>query len=158
VGLDIISPEIVRVRVTLQKSFSTAPSLAVLPQTGSAVDWSVEEDIHSLTIKTEKLLLLIQKDTCAFTLKDSNFNLLLREPRHGGKHLHEIQVQNSGQPPTHQSRTAYSTNLEFEFADGEDIYGLGQHEEGTLILYRPKNTLAWLKISLYPAWHILLHR
>ncbi len=130
--LEFISPNIFHVRVTRQSSFSAAPSLIVVPQAEAEEECIFTEDDTCLFLKTAEVELEIRKSTTAFTWRDRNGRLLMREPARGGKHLDEIQVQNTGQPPTRQSRTAYTTRLEFEFEDGEAIYGLGQHEEGIL--------------------------
>ncbi len=90
-----------------------------------------------------------------FTYRDSHGQLLTREPERGGKTLVPVDVikfipgQENGIKTevgadglkTSAStfvemidRQAYHTKLEFEWADGEALYGLGSHEEGMVNL------------------------
>jgi alpha-D-xyloside xylohydrolase len=98
-----------------------------------------------------RALIEIDRRTSAFTYLDGAGRLLTREPARGGKTLEPIDVPVSvfDETTTIDSRAnadgvrfdaldvrrvvdrrAFHTKLEFEWADGEALYGLGSHEEG----------------------------
>ena len=143
----------VRVRFTLEDSFSQQPSLTVIPVSADApnVPFSVVEDRDRIVISTDAMSIEVARETVALTYRTIDGTLLTREPARGGKTLTPVQVLRSefdGATP-HESRenvdgvridvdgirqvvdrTAFHTKLEFCFADGEALYGLGSHEEG----------------------------
>ena len=143
----------VRVRFTLEDSFSQQPSLTVIPVSADApnVPFSVVEDRDRIVISTNAMSIEVARETVALTYRTIDGTLLTREPACGGKTLTPVQVLRSefdGATP-HESRenvdgvridvdgirqvvdrTAFHTKLEFCFADGEALYGLGSHEEG----------------------------
>ena len=143
----------VRVRFTLEDSFSQQPSLTVIPVSADApnVPFSVVEDRDRIVISTNAMSIEVARETAALTYRTIDGTLLTREPACGGKTLTPVQVLRSefdGATP-HESRenvdgvridvdgirqvvdrTAFHTKLEFCFADGEALYGLGSHEEG----------------------------
>jgi alpha-D-xyloside xylohydrolase len=143
----------VRVRFTLEDSFSQQPSLTVIPVSADApnVPFSVVEDRDRIVISTDAMSIEVARETAALTYRTIDGTLLTREPARGGKTLTPVQVLRSefdGATP-HESRenvdgvridvdgirqvvdrTAFHTKLEFCFADGEALYGLGSHEEG----------------------------
>jgi len=143
----------VRIRYTLEAALSTKPSLTVVAGAVSpgAVPFRVEDRAQTLTLATDALCIEIDRQTCAFTYRDASGEVLTREPAQGGKTLEPIEVMVSvfDEASTVESREnvdgvridavnvrqvadrgAYHTKLEFEFADGEALYGLGSHEEG----------------------------
>lgn len=128
--LQVINRSIIRTIYSYRDSFSNPESLMVLPQSIGETDWSIEElkDHYSLT--TSELKVEIDKETGAFTWRDSDGKLLVKEPQKGGKKLEERRkVTNILDEEPHRS---FSTKLELEFSEDEAVYGLGQHEEGTL--------------------------
>ena len=109
------------------------------------------ENPECFTVSTSDLSIQIDKQTLAFTYVDSTGKLLVKEPDRGGKTLEavdavvnvfdtnaEIQVEQTpdGEKIRAQSpiktikKAAYHAKLEFEWAEGEALYGLGSHEEG----------------------------
>lgn len=121
--VQVVSEKILRVQYTLAGQFSGEPGLLVLPQVRQEAAWDVEEDEESLFITTRSVRLVVDRRTCAFAWMDSAGNLLVREPERDGKLLYENALP---------GRITYSTRLSLVFADGEAVYGLGQHEEGVL--------------------------
>lgn len=123
--LQPITDRIIRVVYTQNSSVTGTPGLMVLPQPPMTEKWKVIDELGgSLALTTTYLRLDIDRETGAFTWSDSSGNLLVRQPERGGKFLTEIELP--GQP----DRKAFSTKLELVFAQGEAVYGLGQHEEG----------------------------
>src|SRR5690606_14284407 len=104
---------------------------------------------------TSALTINIDRQTAAFTYRTSDGALLTKEPARGGKTLTPVDVvvsvfdeatvvrsEMSADGLRSQAeavrqrvdRQAYQTRLEFEWATGEALYGLGSHEEGMLNL------------------------
>jgi alpha-D-xyloside xylohydrolase len=148
-----ITPRTVRIRYTLEAELSHQPSLTVLPEAlgGSPIPFTVEPARCALRLSTEALVIDIDRDTAAFTYLAADGSLLTREPARGGKTLDPIDVrvsvfdeadvvvseaQADGLRMESQNvrdvvaRRAYHTKIEFEWAHGEALYGLGSHEEG----------------------------
>lgn len=117
----VISEKIIRVQYTLADQFSSQPSVMVLPQSQVETSWEVAEEENRIILKTQSICLKIDRQTGAFTWVDGAGNLLVREPEREGKVLREIPLAD---------HEAYSTKLSLVFAEGEAVYGLGQHEEG----------------------------
>ncbi|OWR32802.1 glycoside hydrolase [Saccharibacillus sp. O23] len=151
-------PGIVRIRYTLEADFAAKPSLIVVdrPAQEAEARWTTREDGERLSIRTDALEIRIDKKTCAFGYFDTDGRLLMREPVRGGKTLERIEVYRtvfgSDQAAQEQDygadglrvraeeeevvfdRQAYRTKLEFDWQDGEALYGLGSHEEGMMNL------------------------
>ncbi|MBW5446154.1 DUF4968 domain-containing protein [Cohnella sp. CFH 77786] len=149
------SDKIIRVRFTKEAEFSHKPSLMVVETKGEPVPFSFEDKINHLEFRTTDLVIRMDKRTSAFTYLDASGNLLAKEPARGGKTLVPIDVVKSvfdgnavleaGQGADGLrvradkitkviDRKAYHTKLEFEWVEGEALYGLGSHEEGMLNL------------------------
>ena len=151
IALTAYSPEIIRIRYTLEPIFSPNKSLTVIAEAQNPVDVSIHETTEALFFSTSKLSIQINRKTLAFTYRDSDGQILTREPDRGGKTLTPVDVikfiprtengikADVGADGLKTSastfkevvdRKAYHTKLEFEWADGEALYGLGSHEEG----------------------------
>ncbi len=151
--IDLIaySPDIVRIRYTLEPEFSPKKSVMVVSEAQNQVDISVHETTEAIFFLTSKLSIQINRNTLSFTYRDSHGQILTREPGRGGKTLMPVEVIKFI-PSTENGiktevgadglttsaiafteridRKAYHTKLEFVWADGEALYGLGSHEEG----------------------------
>lgn len=127
--LQVIDPSIIRIIYSNKNSFSDPESLMVKPQKTETKDWSVEETDSYYKLKTEEIELEADRSTCAFTWRDKNGKLLVKEPSDGGKKLEEV---TEDLEEIEEDRELYSTLLQLDFSDDEAIYGLGQHEEGKL--------------------------
>ena len=145
----------IRIRYSLNPEFSARPSLMVVAQPEEDICFAVEAASECLLFTTSELTIEINRQTAAFTYRDSQGRLLTREPARGGKILEPIEVAVSvfdGATMTEDDqnvdgvriragnvrkvidRLAYHTRLGFEWADDEALYGLGSHEEGMLNL------------------------
>jgi alpha-D-xyloside xylohydrolase len=146
---------IVRVCYTLTNEFSAKESLMIQPTARTPVEFQVHETTEALIFSIPQLSIRIDKQTAAFTYVDSSGRLLTKEPARGGKTLTPVNVvktifDESAAAQSRQSvdgersdvsnfkqvidRQAYHTKREFEWAEGEALYGLGSHEEGMLNL------------------------
>lgn len=154
--IEFRTPGIARIRYTQETAFSEAPSLMVVERPDGAAACTVLERDGELLISTEQLVIEIDRETCAFTYRDPDGSLLTREPSRGGKTLERFNVyrtlldERTEKIETGQGadgmraraegtarvldRQAYHTKLEFEWQDGEALYGLGSHEEGMMNL------------------------
>ncbi|SHN26470.1 TIM-barrel domain-containing protein [Gracilibacillus kekensis] len=146
---------IIRIRYTLENQYSTKKSLFVEKNSQKAMEFMVEEKDSSIIFSTRKVRIQINKATAAFTYMNAAGNILTKEPDRGGKTLvptevHKpvydanTEIENSQNADGARAkavaikhvvdRIAYHTKLEFEWANGEALYGLGSHEEGVLNL------------------------
>jgi alpha-D-xyloside xylohydrolase len=141
---------VMHIRYSLKPEFSSAASLVVLPDAKTPVELRVTETDKALIISIPQLSIHVDRQTCAFTYLDAAGQLLTKEPARGGKTLTPVDVYRSifdksapiqarqdvdGVPVDFAhytrefARKAFHTKLEFEWADGEALYGLGSHEE-----------------------------
>ena len=149
-----LGEQVMRVLFTGRESFAPEDSLMVLAGLErTPPEVSAHED--SLVLSTPRLRLLIDCASGAFSWTDQDGALLVREPRDGAetKVLATVDVPRTvfdagAQATTVRGadgeravvegartvvdRQAYSTKLRLELAEGEAVYGLGQHEEGIL--------------------------
>lgn len=152
IALEPRTARAIRVRYTLEDELSQKASLTVLPSSDvTSVPFRVEESPETLVLSTNALSVEIDRRTLAFTYRSSAGQILTREPARGGKTLDATPVlvsvfEQATVVESHESadgvrveavnvrqvvdRHAYHTKLEFEWADGEALYGLGSHEEG----------------------------
>lgn len=149
------TPAAIRIRCTQRDEFSTRPSLVVDAQPTPNVPFTVAETPTSLLFSTSVLSIAIDRQTGAFTYCDCTGALLTREPARGGKTLMPVDVlvsvfdestvteagENADGVRVRAKnvrqvvdRQAYQAKLEFAWAEGEALYGLGSHEEGMLNL------------------------
>jgi alpha-D-xyloside xylohydrolase len=155
-SLSAYSSRIVRIRYTLEPDFSRKESLMVVPDAAQTLaDVVVRETDDALFFSTSDLTVQINRNTLAFKYLDAQGQILTCEPDRGGKTLipmnvtkfipdneNDIQTKMGADGLRVSDRTfkevvdrkAYHTKLEFEWADGEALYGLGSHEEGMLNL------------------------
>ena len=151
------SPRAIRVRYSLypvhssSASKSGSSSLIVITRPDPLVRFAVNETAEGLIFSTTDVTIKIQRQTLAFTYCDRQGHVLTKEPARGGKTLDPVDVLVSvfDESTTIESREnadgvrsdahnvlpvvdrqAYHTKLEFEWSDGEALYGLGSHEEG----------------------------
>ncbi len=155
IDLTAYSPDIIRIRYTLEPAFSPNKSLMIVSEAQTPVDVSVQETNEALFFSTSKLSVQIDRNTLAFVYRDSDGQILTREPDRGGKTLVPVDVIKFIPSPENGittevgadglttsasafveivDRKAYHTKLEFDWAKGEALYGLGSHEEGMLNL------------------------
>jgi alpha-D-xyloside xylohydrolase len=155
ISLTAYSPHIVRIRYTLEPDFSQKESLMVVSEAQTPTDVDVRETDDSLFFSTSELTVQIDRSTLAFKYLDEHGQILAREPDRGGKTLipanvvkfipdkeNDIQTEvgadglrvSASSFKEVVDRKAYHTKLEFEWMNGEALYGLGSHEEGMLNL------------------------
>jgi alpha-D-xyloside xylohydrolase len=155
ISLTAYSPRIVRIRYTLESDFSQKESLMVVSGAQTPTDVEVRETDDAFFFSTSELTIQINRNTLAFKYMDKHGQILTREPDRGGKKLIPVNVTKfvaskengiqtevgadglrvlAGSFEEVYDRKAYHAKLEFEWTDGEALYGLGSHEEGMLNL------------------------
>lgn len=151
------TPGIARIRYTLNAELSGKESLMVvsLPE-AETVPYTITDLPGHLEISTAQLTIEVDKETCAFSYRAADGTLLTRELTRGGKTLERTEVYHTvfdasadtvetGQGADglraraegvnrRLDREAFHTKLEFEWQEGEALYGLGSHEEGMMNL------------------------
>lgn len=153
--LTAYSSRAIRVRYTGRPDFSRRPSLMVVTGPDANVPFEIQDTPDRLAFSTIDLTIEINRQTLAFTYRDTAGCLLTREPERGGKTLEltDIVVSNFDEAILSEdsekadglrmnvenvqqvvARQAYHTRLEFEWAPDEALFGLGSHEEGMMNL------------------------
>lgn len=150
---------------TGRDEFSTKKSYMILDNDFSSTFCKVDDSDGKFIFSTHNIKLEIDKSNLAFTWKDKNNKLLVKEPKRGGKYLVDVEVKKPVyddsevydkttvnmthtqiEPVRYEfDRMAYSTKLELEFDDDEAIYGLGQHENG-IFNYRGKQQYLYQQV------------
>lgn len=145
-----VNPAVARVTMTQGKPFaSTLSDIVVKPAAFSGFQIKELHDVFE--IRTDALTLVLNRQSGAISYFDAAGKMLLCEPARGGKSLKpKIVFKNvfkaDAQIASAQNidgaraaatafesvfdREAFEATLEFQFADGEAIFGLGSHEEG----------------------------
>ncbi len=152
IKLQVCADDVIRVVYTREKAFSTRQSLMIVSRELGPTRWDVAETSASIVLRTPRLQLSVCRATGAFTWMDARGTVLTREPERGGKTLSPVEVRKIDhtattvateqgvdgvrtrvtEPVATVDRMAWQARLDFVWADGEALYGLGQHEEGIL--------------------------
>jgi len=154
IKVEPITLSIFNVRYTKQDKFKVSDVEIVNYKKSTHILVDIEETDSSLNIATDLISLTIDRDTCAFTFRDSSGNILMREPENDGKIVSAFGLNKTkfDENDSFQEvrtidgmkvvadgkevfdRIAYHTKLSFVFDESEAIYGLGSHEEGVMNL------------------------
>lgn len=148
--LRFTTPASVRITCTEGRGFLDKPSLIVLNNEDCG-DWQLREEECHYEVSTAQLRVRLNKATGALSYHEGTGRLLFQEPERGGRwltprQLHRNVFDHSRAGSTAQNidgarasaagyetvvdRQAFEAKLEFEFSEGEALYGLGSHEEG----------------------------
>ncbi len=148
--IGFVTESIACVTYTAGRAFRELPSRIVTCE-GPYLPCTPSEDEVSFTLATSALSVIIDKRYGSLRYEDGTGKLLVREPERGGKWLtakkvylnvfsRDVVVASAqsidgaraaaGAYETVFDRDAYEAKLEFVFADGEALFGLGSHEEG----------------------------
>lgn len=145
-----VSPSIVRVTYTEGRDFIDRRSRIVVKEP-ERVAVSNRETEHSFRCSSCMLRIEIDKQTGALSYWRADDELLIREPKGGGKWLAPKEVYRNVFPENTDAvieesidgvraaageyarlfdRMAFEAKLTFDFAENEALFGLGSHEEG----------------------------
>jgi alpha-D-xyloside xylohydrolase len=148
--IGFVSESVARVTMTGNQPFQQRASLSVVANSWYT-NYRLEEDAALFRVSTAALSVTVDRKTGAIRYYDSEGRLLAREPDRGGKWLTPKDVYRSrfsqdASAPVAEGidgmrasgveservldRKAFEAKLEFVFAEGEALFGLGSHEEG----------------------------
>ncbi len=154
-GLLRVKPQtdsIARISYTEKESFSPEVGVGINNEQSFA-DWTFSETDTEVKVALKCLHIYINKNSGSIKYCDQNGKLLLAERDHKSHELNEFMAMKTvvdentkieeidtpdGVKRIIKSATTvfdkdlYQTKLHFNFADDEQIFGLGQHEEGVL--------------------------
>jgi alpha-D-xyloside xylohydrolase len=148
--IGFVTESIARVTYTEGPSFRDLPSRIVTSQERYTA-YTLSEDGCAFTLATPVLTVIVNKRYGSIRYQDASGKLLVSEPDRGGKWLtgkkidrdlfsNDIAVAfaqtidgaraSATADETVFDREAFEAKLEFVFAEGEALFGLGSHEEG----------------------------
>lgn len=129
VRLDVVSSEVIQVRATKEKQFSSEPSLIAIAKPDPSVKWEVEEQSDKIVLKTQSVSVVVVLSSGAVSFFDVDGNAIIQEPAGSGKYFEPIEVDGT---------KGYALRQIWESDDNEAIYGLGQHQAHEMN-YKGKN-------------------
>ncbi len=148
------SEEIIRVVYTLKEDFSTEEKEGVIYKE-TYDEWDYSEEDNEIILTTSKLSLRISKETSSIQYYDKTGKLLLKERDYESKNLEEfssyktvededtrvekVETADGVKGVVKDANVAfdqklYRSRLYLDWQENESLYGLGQHEEGSLDL------------------------
>lgn len=138
----------IRISYTYEDTFSQRekPGVIAVPSAG----WDYSETDEAITLSTSHLTVKIDRETASYAYYSKTGALLLSEAKAESRELEaftttilsddaqtveKIRTADGEKSIVKQAQlietgTAYHTKLKLLFTDGEELYGLGQHEEG----------------------------
>lgn len=146
-----ITDSILRVTYTERSTFSDRNKPGVILKEASG-EFRLVDGKESILFKSDSITLEVDKKTSAFSYFNVEGRHLLSENEKEPRTLDEFTVYKTGEAVTETIKTAdgekkvvtagkqiengrlYHTKLNLSFAEGEALYGLGQHEEGFMNL------------------------
>ena len=121
--LQVVSNKIIHVQASPLDSVSSQKSLMVVPQTGSPVKWQYREMKGQGILSTSELTTTVSLTTGEIRFADATGQPILQERRNGGKIF---------TPTVANGQRLYQIQQVFESPIDEGLYGLGQHQNGTM--------------------------
>lgn len=121
--LQVVAPNIIRVQASPLDSIATVRSLMVVPSSGPTPSWQLKQKKEEAVLSTGSLTATVSLRTGAVTFSDRQGRVILAEPGVGGKTFRPTVAD--GQP-LYEVRQAFSSPAD------EGLYGLGQHQNGTM--------------------------
>lgn len=149
-GIHRLSPKNarnIRVSFTCEDDFSDFSRPGILNR-DDFKDWDFEVTDAEVILRTDEIMLKINRNTASYRWHDKNGKLLLRETEKDSRNLEKFDVLKTTNAITQKVRTAdgekevvkecfrevaghsWHCRWNLEFQEKEELYGLGQHEEG----------------------------
>jgi len=122
VRLQVIDDAIIRVTATPGDDFSNLPDTLMLVAESAGEGFSVEEQGGSVVLQTPAVRAEVSLDSGAVRFTDAAGKLLLAEAERG---LAPVTAD-----PGDVDADSFAVRQQFERADGEGLYGLGQRQDG----------------------------
>ncbi len=148
--IGFVTESIASVTYTERLTFSEVPSRIVISE-DQYTGYVLSEQDDAFIVATPALRVMVDKRSGALRYYDVKGKLLLQEPERGGKWLSSKKIYrnlfrndtavafaqsidgiraSAAEYETVFDRDAFEAKLEFVFAGGEALFGLGSHEEG----------------------------
>ncbi|GAC1381293.1 MAG: glycoside hydrolase family 31 protein [Hymenobacter sp.] len=121
--LQVVSNNIIHVQASPLDSVSSQKSLMVVPQTGAPVKWQYREKKGRGILSTDELTAMVSLTTGEIRFMNAKGQLILQERKKGGKFF---------TPTVAGGQRLYQIQQVFESPIDEGLYGLGQHQNGTM--------------------------
>ncbi len=137
----------IRVSFTRENDFSAFSRSGII-STGDFKGWSFEVTDREVILKTDEITLKININTASYCWYDKHGKLLLQEAEKDSRSLEKFEVFKTTDATVEKVRTAdgekeivkesckeaaghsWHSRLNLKFQEKEELYGLGQHEEG----------------------------
>ncbi len=135
------------VSFTCENNFSDASRPGILKR-DDFNDWNFEITDREVILRTDEITLKINLDTASYCWYNKNGNLLLQEIEKDSRNLEKFDLVKIAEAKAEKVWTAdgekevikesayevtghsWHSRLNLKFQDKEELYGLGQHEEG----------------------------
>jgi alpha-D-xyloside xylohydrolase len=123
VKLEVVSDNIIRVIAAPAKEIVVAQSLVTIYSKNSDLSWNVVSSKEAITLKTKKLIAIVDLKTGAVSFRDHSGNIIVHEKPLFGR---------SFQPAIFDGQPFYGITQTFQVSSDEGLYGLGQHQDGIM--------------------------
>jgi alpha-D-xyloside xylohydrolase len=123
IRLQVAGPNIIHVQASPLDSVSSMQSLMAVAPTGPATPWQFKQKKDEAVLSTSSLSATVSLATGAVTFRDKAGKVILAEPAGGGK---------SFRPAVADGQPLYEVRQAFASPTDEALYGLGQHQNGTM--------------------------
>jgi alpha-D-xyloside xylohydrolase len=122
--LQVWSDRIVRVTWTRGDNFPPDGSLSIIARPAPA-HWELNETADFITLNTKSVRVQVGRQTGSIDFQDSSGKSFLAEPSGGGHSMEPIMLQR---------QSTWKIKQVFQFPNDEAIFGLGQHQDGSMNL------------------------
>ncbi len=119
IQIQVLADDIIHVIASPENKIDGKPGLVTLRNDPPFKNWDYGKKGNSIIINTDKLITEVSLETGEIIFKDADENIILREPKGGGKSFTPVNVNDI---------PLYSIQQVFESPDDEAFYGLGQHQ------------------------------
>lgn len=130
VKLEVVSDNIIRVIAATQKEIVSTQSLITIYNTKQEHLWNIIPSKENITLKTKKLIVIVDINTGAVSFLDRNNNKILCEKKLGRKFESAV----------FDRQRYYNITQTFQTTSDDAYYGLGQHQEG-IMNYKGQQTI-----------------
>jgi alpha-D-xyloside xylohydrolase len=122
--LEVCADDVIRVMYAKDPAFFDRTSLAATPKRcDPATPWAITEDGATTVLQTSRVELRVDKATGRIAFYDREGNQILSEATNGGRTLEAAMIQ---------GESTYHVRQEWDPAEGEALYGLGNYQNGLL--------------------------
>ena len=149
IRLQVIGDNIIKVEATPENEIPKKRKSLIVVDDKAAANWKVEENGDNVTVKATGVQVCVNVKTGRICFYDGTGKKLLQETATKGKTFKKFVSNQTELPPNYQptspdeinwgkktelnkislaDRSGYTWHLQFDGAEGEAVYGLGQHQ------------------------------